>query len=219
MVKVRQYLFGSALVLLVQTSALAMQWTDSDGDGVPDSKDACPDTPAGVRVMANGCQDPDDIALAKQLAQSAKSAVNQTEMSEDTVAEAVAKCQKLSDYWTCINRLLVPVYFPFGSADVLATQVPNIQRLTDVMAQLDLAQLEKVKLTIKGHTDDIGTDEVNQRLSFERAQAVQKLVEQKLTTQFTISVIGMSNKKSISSNASSEGRQINRRVEFYISAE
>jgi OmpA-OmpF porin, OOP family len=28
---------------------------DSDGDGVPDSKDMCPNTPAGVKVDANGC--------------------------------------------------------------------------------------------------------------------------------------------------------------------
>lgn len=49
--------FGVMLLLGESTAqrTAAAQELDSDGDGVPDSKDLCPDTPAGVKVDAKGC--------------------------------------------------------------------------------------------------------------------------------------------------------------------
>jgi OmpA-OmpF porin, OOP family len=38
-------------------------WVDSDGDGVPDQHDQCPDTMAGVQVDANGCAMPQPLVL------------------------------------------------------------------------------------------------------------------------------------------------------------
>lgn len=46
---------GSAIIRVVRGSAP----TDSDGDGVPDSQDKCPNTPSGTQVDANGCPQPD----------------------------------------------------------------------------------------------------------------------------------------------------------------
>ncbi len=49
--------FG-VMLLLGESNAqrvAAAKELDSDGDGVPDSKDLCPDTPAGVKVDAKGC--------------------------------------------------------------------------------------------------------------------------------------------------------------------
>ncbi|WP_144209882.1 OmpA family protein [Shewanella donghaensis] len=40
--------------LFICCSVLA--WSDKDQDGVPDKKDACPNTPSGAVVLANGCQ-------------------------------------------------------------------------------------------------------------------------------------------------------------------
>ncbi|SEP92085.1 Outer membrane protein beta-barrel domain-containing protein [Solimonas aquatica] len=47
--------FGSALDYGNKPAAAAPVDPDSDGDGVPDSKDKCPDTPKGVKVDETGC--------------------------------------------------------------------------------------------------------------------------------------------------------------------
>ncbi|EKT4486007.1 hypothetical protein [Shewanella algae] len=50
-----RYLGLAGVIPLLLLSSAVLAWEDSDGDGVPDAKDACPDTPAQVAVSANGC--------------------------------------------------------------------------------------------------------------------------------------------------------------------
>ena len=70
------------------------------------------------------------------------------------------------------------------------------------------------KVTIEGHTDNVGSDESNQELSQRRAQAVQMALTQRGVARDQITAIGKGESSPIASNDDATGRQSNRRVEL-----
>ncbi|GGP53807.1 membrane protein [Shewanella algicola] len=199
------------------TSAFA--WVDSDFDGVPDKKDACKDTPANTVVMANGCIDTDIIIVDED-------AEDDDEFDEAEIGATITnnaaliaeQCRQQPDVNVavdCFGSILQPVYFDFDKSNVLLTQRPTLVR---VQQYIELHP--QVSIRLEGHTDNIGNDAVNMTLSLKRAESIKQLLindYQFLPT--SIEVVGMSNKKPAADNATIEGRQRNRRVEFIISAE
>lgn len=76
-----------------------------------------------------------------------------------------------------------------------------------------------LRVDVEGHTDSVGRDSYNQRLSERRAQAVQGyLIEQGIPDEM-ISAQGFGKTRPLSPNDTDEGRQKNRRVELVISGE
>ena len=72
----------------------------------------------------------------------------------------------------------------------------------------------EIIFSVEGHTDNVGDEEANQKLSEERAKAVvTKLVEMGITND-RLSAKGFGESKPLSDNHSPEGRANNRRVEF-----
>jgi outer membrane protein OmpA-like peptidoglycan-associated protein len=89
-----------------------------------------------------------------------------------------------------------------------------------VRVQQYIEQHPQVAIRLEGHTDNIGSDAVNRSLSLKRAATIKDLLVNEYQFQPTsIEIVGMSNKNPIADNATIEGRQRNRRVEFIISAE
>jgi len=76
--------------------------------------------------------------------------------------------------------------------------------------------LKKVKVTIQGHTDSMGTDTYNKALSENRALSVQAYLIDKGFDPKYIKAIGYGFAKPVESNATPEGRKMNRRVEFIL---
>ena len=74
-------------------------------------------------------------------------------------------------------------------------------------------------LQVEGHTDSVGTDEFNQKLSEQRAEAVRGYLVQQGLDQSTISAVGLGKTMPIADNSTAEGRQKNRRVEIIVSGE
>ena len=72
------------------------------------------------------------------------------------------------------------------------------------------------KISILGHTDNVGNKSNNIKLSEARAKSVKKYFISKGISDTRISFIGYGSSKPIVSNATKEGRQKNRRVEFII---
>jgi peptidylprolyl isomerase len=64
--KTKAFIAFAALVLIV---GCGNKTVDSDGDGVVDKLDKCPDSPPGCMVDANGCQTEEDMAREKQAEQ------------------------------------------------------------------------------------------------------------------------------------------------------
>ena len=76
-----------------------------------------------------------------------------------------------------------------------------------------------LNLAIEGHTDSTGSDELNQKLSEQRAESVRKyLIEQGLPDS-SLTATGFGKTMPIADNSTAAGRQQNRRVELIISGE
>jgi outer membrane protein OmpA-like peptidoglycan-associated protein len=116
------------------------------------------------------------------------------------------------DWQTNITYILKYVYFDFDQIELLPESVDELTRLS--------AHLKKhltYNISIKGHTDDFGTDEYNNVLSINRASAVVdwlvntgKIAPQRITYE------GAGKNEPIAENDTEYGRSINRRVEFIL---
>jgi OOP family OmpA-OmpF porin len=73
------------------------------------------------------------------------------------------------------------------------------------------------KVSIEGHTDDQGSDQYNQKLSDQRAKSVLDYLVGKGIEAKRLTSKGLGESKPIASNATEEGKEQNRRVEFIIS--
>jgi outer membrane protein OmpA-like peptidoglycan-associated protein len=82
-----------------------------------------------------------------------------------------------------------------------------------------LLAYSSLKVAIEGHTDSVGTDDYNQRLSEQRAEAVRVyLVSQGVAAQ-SVTARGLGKSQPIASNDTPDGRQRNRRVELVLSGD
>ncbi len=73
-----------------------------------------------------------------------------------------------------------------------------------------------IKVEIAGHTDSIGTQEYNQRLSQARAEAVARWLVEHGVDSTRIVAVGYGESQPIADNGTEEGRALNRRVTFKI---
>ena len=103
------------------------------------------------------------------------------------------------------------ITFAFNSSNLAPEFYPVLNNVAGVMKEYDQTVVE-----VAGHTDSIGSDEVNQRLSEQRADAVTRyLVAQGLDPQRFIT-IGAGKRHPVASNDTEAGRAANRRVEITL---
>jgi outer membrane protein OmpA-like peptidoglycan-associated protein len=76
-----------------------------------------------------------------------------------------------------------------------------------------------LNIAVGGYTDNVGTDQLNQGLSEQRAGSVRDYLVQQGVAMNSITAIGYGNTMPVASNDSSAGRQENRRVELVVSGE
>jgi outer membrane protein OmpA-like peptidoglycan-associated protein len=76
-----------------------------------------------------------------------------------------------------------------------------------------------LNIAVGGYTDNVGGDEMNQKLSENRAGAVRDYLVQEGVVASLVSATGFGNSSPVASNDNSAGRQENRRVELVVSGE
>jgi len=76
-----------------------------------------------------------------------------------------------------------------------------------------------LKLQIEGHTDSVGGDEYNQRLSEERANSVREYLVSQGVAATAVTARGFGKSQPVTDNLTAAGRQQNRRVELVVSGE
>jgi len=74
-------------------------------------------------------------------------------------------------------------------------------------------------LQVEGHTDDIGADDYNQRLSEQRGKAVRDYLTGQGIAQDSVTTRGLGETQPVASNENAAGRQQNRRVELVVSGD
>ena len=167
---------------------------DQDGDGVRDSSDKCPFTPAGVAVDSDGCAlDSDGDGVPDYLDQ-----------CPDTPKGSVVDTEGCP-------RLLVKlqdVNFAFDSA-VLTDEAKSI--LDAAISSINANPSDNI--SVEGHTDSTGSDAYNSQLSQRRARAVADYLAAHGVAASRLHAVGKGEAYPIASNDTSEGRRQNRRVE------
>ncbi|MGH7410182.1 MAG: OmpA family protein [Candidatus Methylomirabilis sp.] len=114
-----------------------------------------------------------------------------------------------------IDRLAIHVNFDFDKAIVRDADISELQKALGFVKKY-----AGYKISIEGHTDSIGTDQYNQRLSERRAVAVREyLLKHRVANGSRITSAGYGESKPIADNSTDKGRLENRRVEILILSE
>ncbi|MFH6767176.1 OmpA family protein [Gaetbulibacter aquiaggeris] len=175
---------------------------DADGDGVTDADDACP-TVAGPAAN-KGCPWPDadgDGVLDKDdQCPDVKGTVANNGCPE--VTEAVKKA---------LNAYAKTILFDTGKATI-KTQSAGV--LNDIINILQ--EYSNAKFTVEGHTDSVGSEANNQKLSEARAASVKDYLVANGIDSSRLSSVGYGESKPIDKNTTSAGRANNRRVEINL---
>ena len=165
---------------------------DSDGDGVTDDWDRCPDTPKGVKVDAQGCP---------------------LDSDGDGVADYLDKCPNTPKGATVDARgcwtYAAVVLYDFDSDKIKAEAFSMLGE-----AVLILKKNPEMKVEIDGHTDSKGSATYNMNLSERRAKSVMKYFVDKGVESERLTIKGFGFTKPAASNDTKEGRAKNRRVEL-----
>ncbi len=125
------------------------------------------------------------------------------EMVQEVTADAM---------YNALNKdgfMALYINFDTGKSDIKPESVPIIDQIVALMkAHPDL------KISIEGHTDNVGTPASNKTLSEQRAKSVLNAVVEKGIAADRLSSVGWGQDRPIADNRSEDGRAKNRRVEI-----
>ncbi|MGJ3591449.1 OmpA family protein [Stutzerimonas stutzeri] len=114
-----------------------------------------------------------------------------------------------------VVRVELDVKFDFDKSRVREESYSDIKNLADFMQQYP-----QTTTVVEGHTDSVGTDQYNQRLSERRAEAVRNVLVNEYGVQGNrVNSVGYGESRPVADNSTEEGRQINRRVEAEVEAQ
>lgn len=176
---------------------------DSDGDGVPDKDDRCPNTPKGYKVDSFGCSlDSDKDGIPD---------------SEDDCPDKVGVSELKGcpfDIKAIISKYdlkMKPILFDFDSYKLKADGISALDKVATA-----LSNHKEFGVQLDGHTDYIGSEEYNLKLSEKRANSAKGYLMNKGISDSRIRLQYFGESKPSIDNKSKEGRAMNRRVEYSL---
>jgi len=175
---------------------------DTDKDGINDEEDKCP-SEAGV-ARYGGCPVPDRD----------KDGINDEEDKCPDVPGVAAQqgCPEISaEVAKTVAYAAKNVYFATASTKLLKQSYKPLDELVKVLN--DNASL---KLKIDGHTDNVGNDDFNMKLSDGRAASVKSYLVSKGISADRLESEGFGETMPVADNKTSTGRSQNRRVEMKV---
>ena len=175
---------------------------DADGDGITDKSDKCPDV-KGPKENA-GCPFPDkdgDKVLDKDDKCPDVAGTLANNGCPEVTEEAI---KRLNDYAKTI-------LFDTAKASFKQQTYPVLQAITAI-----LKEYPNSNFSIEGHTDSDGTDAANQKLSEDKATAVKNYIVENGIASSRLSSAGFGESKPIDSNKTKAGKANNRRVEVKL---
>ena len=206
-------------------------WGDKDGDGVLDNVDPCPDVPGPVEN--NGCpygdKDGDgvmdDVDKCPEVPGPADNdGCPYADSDQDGVIDIEDDCPRTPGPATnkgcpviekeeqeILNTAFENLEFESGSDVIKGSSYASLDELGEL-----LKKKSDWKLRIEGHTDDVGSDSSNLRLSEKRSRSVERYLTNRGISGSRFIVKWYGESRPIYPNSTAEGRQKNRRVEMTI---
>ncbi len=201
---------------------------DTDGDGTPDAKDKCPEV-AGPKLL-HGCPDKDgdgtadkDDACPDVFGPKTNAGCPFKDTDSDGVIDLIDKCVEVpgpakndgcpevfADQLS-LDQALRGVYFDTSRSNIRPDAAAILDQVATILSQDQNLQF---KFSIDGHTDNTGNAARNMSLSTARANSVRDYLIGKGIAANRLRAQGFGQNSPIDTNATSEGRQNNRRVEI-----
>ncbi len=175
---------------------------DTDGDGIADPDDECPTVPGPKEN--NGCpwpdRDGDSVPDKDDLCPDLPGTVANNGCPE--VTEAVRKA---------LNSYAKTILFDTGKATIKEQSASVLNDIIGIMKEYPNA-----KFLIEGHTDSVGSDKLNMKLSGERAESVLNYLESHGIADGRLTHQGFGEDRPLDTNKTRAGRANNRRVEISL---
>ena len=201
---------------------------DGDNDGVPDSRDRCPNTPAGVEVDRTGCaldSDGDRVPDYRDECPNTRAGVTvnaqgcEPDGDGDGVVDRLDRCPNTRegaqvDVNGCEIReeiQLPGVNFETNSDRLLAGTTGVLDS-----AAATLERNPTITVEVAGHTDSDGAAEYNESLSQRRAETVRDYLISKGVAANRMTARGYGEREPIADNSTAAGKAQNRRVVLRI---
>ena len=202
---------------------------DTDKDGIPDNKDACPEV-AGLKEF-NGCPDTDGDGIADKddkcpdVAGPAENAgcpwpdtdgdgvLDKDDLCPEVAGPASNKgCPEPDEKeQKQLNQYAKTILFDTGKATIKFESAEVLNQILNV-----LKKYPNSRFRIEGHTDSTGKKAKNMILSQNRADAVKVYLIQGGIDASRLESQGFGPEKPIASNKNKKGRELNRRVEINL---
>ena len=172
------------------------------------------DAIAGVNQKTGAAQAAaDEAKQAASAADNAAHAADSKAMAADAKADTIDKASKRLVYEVVLSE--DEGQFKFGKT-ILPDEAKA--RIDELVGKLK-ADPNGAYIEVEGHTDAVGSKDVNQRIGLERAEAVKRyLFEQHQIPLHKINAISYGMEKPVASNKTKEGRAQNRRVVIRVLA-
>ena len=206
---------------------------DSDNDGVVDSKDQCPMTPAGVRVDANGCSiDDDNDGVLNNVDQCPNTpagtkvdatgcaikdsdndgVVDSKDMCPDTPAGVKVDAKGCTVFDEETVEITLRVLFDNESAVVKMPKDPEISEFADFMKQYP-----STTAVIEGHTSAPGSEAYNMDLSKRRAANFKEVMVDMYGIEGSrLETIGYGETQLLDNGKNAEAHRVNRRISVTV---
>ncbi|MDF2456811.1 MAG: ompA [Cytophagaceae bacterium] len=107
--------------------------------------------------------------------------------------------------------VLKNVFFDTGKDQLRLESKTELARVTKL-----LQDNPSIKIEISGHTDNVGSEEINQQLSEKRAKSVVAFLIQNGIPAARLKAVGYGSKSPVADNTTEAGKQLNRRTELKI---
>jgi outer membrane protein OmpA-like peptidoglycan-associated protein len=176
---------------------------DTDGDGINDEEDKCITIPGLAKYFGCPIPDTDGDGINDEEDKCPSVPGEKVNMGCPIIKEEIVKT---------INFAAKNILFQTGKAVLIKSSFAQLDKVA-VILKAD----ENIKLSIEGHTDNVGKPAANMILSDKRAAAVKDYLIKKGVTENNISAKGFGDMMPAATNKTPAGKKLNRRVELKVS--
>jgi outer membrane protein OmpA-like peptidoglycan-associated protein len=212
-----------ARIVKEREAAAAKATAEAEAKAATEAAEAKRKSDAAAAEAKRQADAPAELAAAKEEVLRAKEQAAKDEAERVRKAAEALRARLLEQFNRVLETRDTPrglvvnmgdVLFDTGKFDLRSEAREKLAKLSGIV----LAH-PGLKLAIEGYTDSTGSDELNRRLSQDRADAVRGYLTEQGLPQGSVTAQGFGRSEPVADNHTAAGRQKNRRVEIVVSGE